>query len=174
MSMRILISADQVRERVAAMATEISEFYGNQEFCVIALGNGAVFFAVDLCRGMSGTFTFDYVAVSSYEENRSSGNVNFRCTPKSDFTGRHVLLVDDVLDSGLTMATLTKWFREQGAASVRSAVLTDKDVKRHPEAEGFSTDWSGFKMPNLYLVGCGMDVDEHERHLPYIAVVENP
>lgn len=173
MKTRVLISAEEVAQRVTEMAEQISRYYDGREFAVIALGNGAVFFAVDLCRKLQGNFTFDYVAVSSYEDNSPSGKINLRCPPKIPFAGREVLLVDDVLDTGHTLSTLHRWFTDNGAASVRSAVLADKEQKRHPDAVDFNADWSGFKVPNLYLIGCGMDVDEHLRQLPCIVVKEN-
>ena len=173
MKSRIVVTEEEVARRVAELGEEISRFYEGREFTVVALGNGAVFFAVDLCRNLRGSFYFDYASVSSYCNNASSGEVTLRCPPKNGFAGREVLLVDDVLDTGRTLSRMRQWFLEQGAASVRCAVLTEKEGCLCPQAEGFRVEWCGFKMPPLYLIGCGMDVDEYQRQLPFIAVLEN-
>jgi hypoxanthine phosphoribosyltransferase len=128
-----------------------------------------MFFAADLCRHLVGDLFIDSIAVSSYHDNSSTGKLDFRGKAKLPMTGRHVLLVDGVLDTGLTLLTVAAWAKEQGALSVRTCVLAEKDRKRSKAIA--HADWAVFQLPDKYLVGYGMDDNELYRQLPYIAVI---
>ncbi len=170
--MKIFISQEQVQCRVAEMAREIDEHYRGREFTVVAILNGAMFFAVDLCRALKGNFQLDSIGASSYVDTRSCGKITVRGSTKYPVAGKEILLVDGVLDTGLTLAMLKQEMLEQSAAEVRIAVLAEKAHPRNPLAAELQAEWVGFKLPDKFLVGCGMDANERYRELPYIGMLE--
>ena len=172
--MEILIDTPKIQERLAVLAAEIDQFYSGAPYTVMPLLNGAMFFAVDLMRHLHGDFLVDSLAVSSYAGEHSTGEIRLRGDSKMSVEGRNVLVVDGVLDTGLTLTTVRKMLLERGARTVRSAVLVSKQVPRHPQAVGYVPDWVGFSLPDYFIVGCGMDADERYRALPFIARINNP
>ena len=170
---RVLYTQEQISARVAEMAAEIDRFYAGRQFTLLALVNGATFFAVDLSRALKGQCLFDTMAASSYVGENSTGTICIRGEAKLPVKGKDILLVDGVLDSGLTLWTLRKHLLEKGASSVKIAALVSKQHPRHELAKELQADWIGFDLPDLFVVGCGMDVNELYRNLPYIGVVEN-
>ena len=150
--MDIIYSAGEIANRIAQLGREITEFYRGEELTVVALMNGALPFAADLIRAIG-----------------STGEPEFRSTLKSPPSGRHILLADEVLDSGVTLQCVAEYFRRRGAASVRTVVMVEKEL---PRPNGLAhADWTGFTAPDRYLVGYGLDADEHYRNLPYIAAL---
>lgn len=168
--MEILCSVTAVQQRVQELGREITEFYRGKPLTLLALLNGAMFFATDLARAIDLEMYIDSISVSSYAGLQSSGQIALRGDCKLPVTGRHLLLVDGVLDTGLTLTTVADLLRTRGALSVRTCVLAEK---MHPRpAEANPADWCGFRLPNRFLVGCGMDADERYRQLPYIAALD--
>ncbi|MCQ2396572.1 MAG: hypoxanthine phosphoribosyltransferase [Lentisphaeria bacterium] len=170
--MKVILTAEKIQERVKEMAAEIDKFYDGRPYTVMGLLNGACYFAVDLTRCLKGDFILDSILVSSYVGENSTGKITMRGTPKKSVTGRNVLIVDEVLDSGLTLSTLKRHFLEQGAESVNTVVLVQKDRPLHPLAQDFKAEWVGFRMGDRFLVGCGMDYNEKYRQLDCIAEME--
>lgn len=170
--MKILLTQEQIQERIEAMAREIDQAYQGQSYTVMALLNGACYFAVDLTRHLKGDFILDSVLVSSYVDDHSTGKITMRGTPKKPVAGRHVLLVDEVLDTALTLSSIRRHFQEQGALDVKTAVLVQKSRPLHALAKDFRAEWIGFTMPDRFLIGCGMDYNERFRQLPFIAEME--
>ena len=168
--MEIYISQRRIAARIRKIGKEISEFYEGKPVTALVLMNGAMFFAADLCRHLAGDLFIDTIAVSSYRDNSSSGKLSFRGQAKLPMAGRHVLLVDGVLDTGLTLKTVKEWANGQDALSVRTCVLAEKAHKRPKDM--LHADWAAFQLPDKYLVGYGMDDNELYRQLPFIAVVE--
>ena len=171
--MKILIDTPEIQARLAALAQEIDQFYSGAPYTVIPLLNGAMFFAVDLMRHLKGDFVVDSLAVSSYAGEHSTGEIRLRGDTKMPVKDKNLLVVDGVLDTGLTLTTVRRWLLERGARTVRSAVLVSKQVRRHSAAEGFVPDWVGFSLPDYFIVGCGMDADERYRALPYIGRMDD-
>lgn len=169
--MEILFSQEEIARRVAELGREITEFYRGKPLLVIAIANGGIVFASDLVRQIDLKLEMDTLAVASYVNDKPSGEITFRAPGKLPVAGKHVLLVDDVLDSGTTLRYLVEYFQRQGAASCRTAVAVDKDVPRPADVVAHA-DWQGFTAPNRYLVGYGMDSDEYFRNLPYIAAID--
>ncbi|NLF92454.1 MAG: hypoxanthine phosphoribosyltransferase [Oligosphaeraceae bacterium] len=168
--MEILCSTAAVQQRVQELGREITEFYRDKPLTLLALLNGAMFFATDLARAIDLEMHIDSIAVSSYAGQQSSGRIALRGDCKLPVTGRHLLLVDGVLDTGLTLTTVADLLRARGALSVRTCVLAEKI---HPRPVGMHpADWCGFKLPDRFLVGCGMDAAERYRQLPYIAALD--
>jgi hypoxanthine phosphoribosyltransferase len=167
--MDIIYSAGEIANRIAQLGREITEFYRGEELTVVALMNGALPFAADLIRAIGLDCYVDTVSVASYRNCRSTGEPEFRSTLKIPPSGRHILLADEVLDSGVTLQCVAEYFRRRGAVSVRTVVMVEKEL---PRPNGLAhADWTGFTAPDRYLVGYGLDADEHYRNLPYIAAL---
>ena len=169
--MEILFDEAAIRTRVAEMGREIGAFYGTDPVTLVVLANGALCFGADLARALSCPVEWDVVSVASYTNDRSSGVLGFRGKPKLDPAGRRILLVDEVLDSGLTLAKMKAWYLEHGAAEVKTAVMVEKTRPRVPGALEHA-DWTGVVLPDRYLVGYGLDSHEKFRNLPYVAAVD--
>ena len=170
--MKIVVSAEKVQSRIQEMAAEIDRFYEGKSYTVVALQNGACYFAVDLSRALKGDFILDTLSASSYVGENSTGEIKFRGGTKTSPVGKNILLVDEVLDTGLTLAMLVRYFKEQGAASVATVVLVQKQRPLHPLAQDFRANWVGFSLEARFLIGCGMDYNERFRQLPFVAEME--
>ncbi|MBR4253950.1 MAG: hypoxanthine phosphoribosyltransferase [Lentisphaeria bacterium] len=164
-----LIDAQAIERRVAEIADEISRTYAGLEITAIIVMNGGFFFAADLLRHVNLPVRVDSLPAGSYLHHASTGQLTLRGGMKLDPRGRHILLIDDILDTGFTLAELQKKFLADGAASCRTCVLIDKDIP--PERKKAKADWFGFRAPAQYLVGYGMDSDEHFRNLPDICIL---
>lgn len=171
-----LISADRITARVRELASEIVSSEGPDrasELLVVVVLNGAFVFAADLLRALDEEGAgpaVDFLAVSSYGEGtESSGDVLFRCAPKCTVRDRDVLLVDDILDTGRSLAAVSGWLADQGAARVRTCVLLDKPERREVSLQA---EFKGFDVPDRFVVGYGLDLGERYRHLPYVGVLE--
>jgi hypoxanthine phosphoribosyltransferase len=158
----------ELQRRVAELAVEISRVYADTGFVAVVVMNGGLFFASDLLRQVTVPVMVDSIAAGSYLHHASTGQLNVRGAGKLDPKGRHILLIDDILDTGLTLAKLCERFLEDGAASCRTCVLIDKDIPA--ERKMIRADWYGFRSPDEYLVGFGMDSDELYRNLPNICI----
>lgn len=170
-NIEVLFSAAQIAERVRGMGREITEYYRGRDVTVIALTNGAMPFAADLMRCMDLPLFVDTLSVASYHQDKRGDMLEFRSTLKLSPQGRHVLLLDEVLDSGRTMKGVVEYLKGQGAADIKTAVMIVKDVDRTGLGGVTSVDWFGFTSPDAYLVGYGLDSHELYRNLPYIGVI---
>ena len=169
--MKVLITQKEIEKRVEELAEEIKRKYKGKELIVLILLKGAFVFAADLLRKLEGVeIRCDFIKASSYgTSTESSGNVQLNLLPSLDITGKEVLLVDDILDTGLTLKKVKDWVLEQGAKSCETCVLLDKPERRKVP---FKADYTGFEIPNHFVVGYGMDCAERYRHLPYVAILE--
>jgi len=157
-----------LHHRVDELAADISRKYAGLELTAVVVMNGGLFFAADLLRRIEVPVCVDSLAAGSYLHHASTGQLAMRSKLKLHLTGRHVLLIDDILDTGFTLAELQKKILADGAASCRTCVLIDKDIP--PEQKKAKADWFGFRAPAEYLVGYGMDSDELYRNLPDICI----
>jgi hypoxanthine phosphoribosyltransferase len=168
---RILESADllcdetQVREAIARLATEITAKLRDRYPLVLAVMGGSIFFAGNLLPLLRFPLEFDYVQASRYGKATSGGRIVWTVEPGENVRGRTVLVLDDILDGGDTLAAIRDRVKSLGAAAFFSAVLTDKDTGR---AKPAVPDFVGLKLPNRYVFGCGMDVSGAWRNLPAI------
>lgn len=172
MPQKILIQRDDIARRVAELGNEITAFYNGQPLTVVALLNGGLFFAADLIRNIHGSdVRVDSFAASSYENDTSSGKLTIRGQLKLPVSGRHVLLVDDILDTGKTLEVTMEYFRSLGAASVRSCVFLNKILDPSKPPRSVQVNWFGFEVPDLYVIGYGLDSRESFRNLPDVCVI---
>lgn len=164
-----LLSAEQIEERVGELAADISAVYAGQEVLVVGILKGAFVFCADLLRKMTVPTQVDFMAVSSYgQSTESSGVIKILKDLDTSVAGRHVLLVEDIVDSGLTLRYLRGYLEHQGPASLKVCVLLDKPSRRKTEV---AVDFKGFEIPDQFIVGYGIDYAENYRHLPYIGLI---
>ena len=168
---RVLFTKEQIAAKVAELGKAITAHYEGKPLTVVGLTNGAMPFCADLIRSIELPMYVDTLAVASYQADRRGDEFEFRSKLKLDPAGRCVLLVDEVLDSGMTLKRVSDYFLKRGGADVRTAVMVVKDI---PRIEGLcQPDWFGFNAPDGYLVGYGLDSMELYRNLPYIGVLED-
>ena len=168
-NIEVIFSREEIAARVNELGREISEYYKGQPLTVVVLMTGGMIFASDLIRAMDIPLWVDSISVASYHGHASSGEVKFRSKLKMSVKDRHVLLVDEVFDTGLTLTALREYMNNAGALSVRAAVAVVKDIPRKPE--NILPEFSGFQAPDRYLIGYGLDSNEDGRHFPYIGVM---
>jgi len=165
----VLFHESTIMSRLDEMAAEISADYGGKEITVVTVLNGSLMFSADLLRRLEMPLRLDCLSVSSYHGASTTGVVTFNQLRLPDVHGRHVLLLDDILDSGHTLhAIRDKLLEETNPLSVKVCVLLRKDVPRQRELEA---DFIGFDIANEFVVGYGLDYMERFRNLPYIGVI---
>ncbi|RRR66715.1 MAG: hypoxanthine phosphoribosyltransferase [Candidatus Viridilinea halotolerans] len=168
---RILISAEQIATRVRELGARISADYGDTDnLLLVGVLKGCAMFMVDLARAIELPLAIDFIAVASYgASTESSGVVRMLKDLDTDIAGRHVLIVEDIIDSGLTLAYLTAQLQRRNPASLRICSLLNKPERRIAEVV---VDYLGFDIPNEFVVGYGLDHAERYRNLPYIGVLK--
>jgi hypoxanthine phosphoribosyltransferase len=167
---RVLIPAEQLRRRVGELGTEIARDYGDGNPVVVGVLQGALLFMADLIRAIPIDLTTDFIGVSSYgSASRSSGQVRLVSDLSISVEGRHVLVVEDIVDTGLTLAYLRRYLQARRPRSLRTCVLADKRHRREVEVE---VEYVGFTVPDVYVVGYGFDHGGLYRNLPHVAVLE--
>lgn len=168
----ILITEERLQQRVRELADEISADYAGREILVVGVLKGALPFIADLVRKLTIPCTMDFMAVSSYgSQMHSSGVVRILKDLDTPIAGRHVLLVEDVIDSGLTLSYLIKNLTSREPASLELCTLMAKANRRALPVE---PRYVGFEMPKTFVIGYGLDLDEQFRQLPYIAALNHP
>ena len=166
----VLFSDVQIKRRVKSLASEIKTAYGEGEFTIIALINGAVMFTADLMREIDNPVRLDCIRVSSYgAKTKSIGTPQVIHSLTLDIKKRHVLLIDDILDTGKTLKLVSQLVLDLKPASLRTCVLLDKKERREVAIEA---DFVGFDIPNKFVVGYGLDFAERYRNLPCIGVLK--
>lgn len=166
---KVLVTGEQIEAKVAEMAAELDAKYAGKELLLVGVLKGAVMFMADLSRAMQIPVTMDWMAVSSYGSGtQSSGVVRILKDLDADVLGRHVLIVEDIIDSGLTLSWLVSNLRARGAASVEIAALLRKPAAAKVEVDVLTV---GFDIPNEFVVGYGLDYAENYRTLRGVAVL---
>ncbi len=167
---RVLISKEQIAARIAELGAEISADYDGKDVVVLCILKGAVHFFSDLTRALTCQMEMDFMSISSYGNSRkTSGVVRIVKDIDVDITGRHVLIIEDIMDSGLTLNYLTMLLQSREPASIRIACLLDKPERREC---AISPDYVGFIIPNEFVVGYGLDFDGFYRNVPYVGVMK--
>ena len=162
----VVLDSQTIQNRVQELGEEITRDYRGKELVVIGVLKGAFVFMADLVREIDLPLSTDFIQVSSYGGNASSsGKITLVSNPGQSIESRHVLLVEDIIDTGLTMRWLAAHFSDQGAASVKICSLIDKAERR---AHSIHIDYPGFAISEGFLIGYGLDFDEQYRNLPAI------
>jgi hypoxanthine phosphoribosyltransferase len=165
-----LITREQIQARVAEMGRQISaEFAGAPNPIALCVLKGAVFFASDLMRAISLDIALDFIQVSSYgNEKYSSGVVTILKEPQLDMKGRAVLIIEDIIDSGLSMREVFRYIESRGASMVRTATFLDKPAARKVD---FKANYVGFSIDPKFVIGYGLDYAERYRNIPEVQVL---
>lgn len=165
----VLLSAEQIQARVAELGEQISRDYEGKDPVLVGVLVGASVFTADLLRHISIPCFLDYVAISSYgKESRSSGVVRINKDLDESVESRHVIIIEDIIDTGLTLNYLLDSMRHRNVASVKSAALLDKPSRRLTNVH---VDYVGFEVPDEYVVGYGLDFAHRYRNFPYVGIL---
>jgi len=165
---RVLISDTAIAQRVRTLARQIEKDYRGRDLVIVALLNGTVMFLADLIRHLSMPVRLDFMGVSSYGGGTTSGTLIFTKELRLDVRGRDVLVVDDILDTGRTLKRVLEKLRPLKPRRLRTCVLLDKPSRR---VEKVKANYVGFKIPDAFVVGYGLDYAERYRNLPFIGVL---
>lgn len=167
---QVLLTKEQIEQRVAEMGKQITADYQGKELVVVVLLKGAAWFATDLTRAIDLPLRVDFMVASSYGNGTSTtGNVKVKLDISENIAGKHVLLIDDIIDSGVTFAAISDMLRLNKPASLKTVALCDKADRR---INGMEADYVGFKIPDEFVVGFGLDYAGDYRNLPYIGVLK--
>ena len=164
-----LISEARIRRRVVSLAREIQRTSRGSDLTIVAILHGTVLFLADLVRHLTLPLKIDSVGISSYRDSRHPNRLRFTKNLGLDIQNADVLLVDDILDTGQTLATVVQHLRTLGPRRIRTCVFLDKPARRvHP----VQADFIGFRVPDVFVVGYGMDHADRHRNLPFVGVLE--
>ncbi len=167
---RIMFTEEQLRQRVKELAEEVNRDYEGKTPLVVGILKGSIIMYADFIRHLTMPVELDFMAVSSYGSGAvSSGKLKIKKDLDKDVKGRDVIIVEDIIDSGFTLANLKKLLEERDAASVKIVTLLDKVERREYD---ISSDYNGFVIENEFVVGYGLDYNEQYRHLPYIGILK--
>ncbi|WP_069650623.1 hypoxanthine phosphoribosyltransferase [Caloranaerobacter ferrireducens] len=167
---QILIETDELQKRIKELGQEITKDYKDKDLVVICVLKGAVMFMSDLCKNIDLPLNMDFMAVSSYgSSTQSSGVVRILKDLDSSIEGKDVLIVEDIIDTGLTLSYLVENLKSRGPRSVKICTLLDKPERRKAKVK---VDYIGFTIPDEFVVGYGLDFNEKYRNLPYVCVLK--
>ncbi len=168
---RVLLTEEQIRLRVGELAAQVTRDYLGLDLLLVTVLKGGLYFLADLTRALAIPTTIDFMAISSYRGGKGrSGAVRLIKDLDEDLTGRHVLLVEDIIDTGLTMSYLLRTLRARDPADLAICTLLDKTTRRI--VDDLPIRYRGFEAPDAFLVGYGLDFREQYRTLPYIGVLQ--
>ncbi len=167
---RIMFTEEQLRQRVKELAEQVDKDYQGKRPLVVGILKGSIIMYADFIRHLTMPVELDFMAVSSYGSGAvSSGKLNIKKDLDKDIRGRDVIIVEDIIDSGFTLANLKQLLSERGAASVRIVTLFDKVERREYD---IASDYNGFIIENEFIVGYGLDYNEEYRNLPYVGILK--
>ena len=167
---RIAFTSDEIHEKVKEIATQLNEHYKGEEVVFVCVLKGSLPFFADLVREVNFPVTFDMVCVSSYGSNAtSSGTLKIKLDSGVSFEDKHVLIIEDILDTGNTLYNLINHFKDKNPKSMKLCCLLDKPSRR---LRDINADFCGFEIPDEFVVGYGLDYAEKYRELPYIGVLK--
>lgn len=170
MNVDVLISEKELDERIGEIAKQIENDYKGEEVVFCSVLKGAIFFTVDLMKKYQGDCEINFVRVSSYQGENSTGVITMKIPlKKEDIENKNIILVEDIVDTGRTFKYLVEYVKEMNPKSVKTCVLLDKKARRVVE---FEPDYTAFPIDDLFVVGYGLDYDEKLRNLPYVGYVK--
>lgn len=160
-NLEVYITENRLQKRIEQVAKEIDKDYIGEELIVISVLKGAVFFTVDLLKNMKTELILDFIQVSSYVGTKSTNKLTIKKDIEENISGKNVLLVEDIIDTGKTLKELKKYLLTKNPKSIKIAVLADKPGRREVEIEA---DYTGFSIDNKFVVGYGFDYDQKKRN----------
>lgn len=167
----ILIGQEQLQNRITELAAAVSADYAGKDPVFIGVLKGVVLFFGDFIKQITIPCEMDFMCVSSYEGTDSSGKMQVRMDVKTDIKGRHIVILEDIFDTGNSLSFIYEHLLAMEPASIKIVTLLDKPERRKPEVT-LTADYTGFVIPNEFVVGYGMDYNEHYRNLPYIGIMK--
>ena len=166
---RVLLSKEEIENKVSEIGAQITADYEGKYPVFVGILKGCFVFMADLLRHVDVTCTMDFMAVSSYSGTKTTGAVKINKDLQHDIKGRHVILVEDILDSGITLNYIKNYLSVREPASIKIATLLDKPARRQADIKA---DYACFEVPDAFVVGYGLDYNEYYRNLPYIGVLK--
>lgn len=164
-----LISEEALNKRITELAEQIDKDYLGKEITIICVMRGAVFFAVELTLKMKTRLKYEFITISSYEGENSTGEITLMTDLRESIEGKDVLIVEDIVDTGRSMKYLIEHLKSKNPRTLKVCVLANKQERREIEVP---IDYLGFEVPNKYIIGFGFDIDNNYRNLPYVAYLE--
>ena len=172
-NLEILYSEAQIRDRIVELGDQITDEYAGKDLVLVGVLKGSCVFLADLMRAIDLTLKIDFMSVSSYKDGtQSTGDVEILKDLSNSIRDKHVIIVEDIVDTGLTLTRLVEILSSRGAASIKIATFLDKPEPRIKKE--LVVDYTGFVIPNKFVVGYGLDAAGRYRNLPFIAVVKDP
>ena len=168
---QILLSEEQIRTRIEELGEILTKEYEGKNPVVVGVLKGVVVFYADMIRKINVPCELDFMWISSYSGTNSTGKMQVRQELKSNIKGRHVLILEDIFDTGNSLDFTVKHLLEKEPASLKICTLLDKPERRNP-AVTLKADYTGFTIPNAFVVGYGLDYDEKYRNLPYVGILK--
>lgn len=162
-----LLTVEQIQKKVKELAAKISDDYEGKEILAVGILRGAFIFFSDIVRHIQVPMNIDFIIASSYIKTQTSGEIKIHADLREDIKAKHVLLIEDIVDSGLTLKYIQEMLLARNPASLRTCTFLDKKSRRKTELK---LDYIGFEIPDYYIVGYGLDYDNKFRNLPYISV----
>lgn len=169
--LKTLINEQKLHQRIDEIAQQIEAEYKNKEITLICILKGSVFFTVDLAKRINADVRLEFIRVSSYGEGtESTGEIKMKLDLKDSIQGKDVIVVEDIIDTGRTLSYLIEYLKMKKPNSVKLCALLDKPDRR---VKAVKVDYTGFQIPDKFVVGYGLDFNEKYRNLPYIGYIEN-
>ena len=169
-SVRVMLPEEKVNQRIAELGEEISKEFAGEPVHLICILKGSVFFTCELAKRITVPVTMDFMTVSSYGSGTtSSGNVKIKKDLDEDIAGKNVVVIEDIIDTGRTLACLLEILKERNPKKLKLFTLLDKPDRRIADV---SVDYTGFVIPDEFVVGYGLDYDQRYRNLPYVGVLD--
>ena len=168
---KILITEEQLQARIRELGEELTKEYADKDPIVVGVLKGVVVFYADMVRQLKIPCQMDFMCISSYSGTSTTGNMIVRKDVSADIKGRHVLILEDIFDTGNSLDFVVKHLQAKEPASLKICTLLDKPERRKAGIT-LQCDWTGFVVPNEFVVGYGLDFNEHFRNLPYVGVLK--
>lgn len=170
MDIKVLINEDKIKNRIKEIAQEILKDFKNEEIVFVCILKGAAYFAIDLSKELNNNLILDFMKVNSYgDELQSSGTINFKLDISTDIKDKNVIIVEDIIDSGLTLNYIYDYLVKKYPKNLKICVLLDKKERR---VKPINVDYTGFEIENKFVLGYGLDYKDKYRNLPYIGYIE--
>ena len=170
MAVNVYLSQDQIQQRVKELGAQISKDYANKEIVLVGVLNGSFIFLADLVREITVPASIEFISASSYVGTESSGNLKINLDLKADIKDKHVLIVEDIVDTGLTISELKKDFLKRAPKSLKLVSLLFKPARLEHKVD---IDYLAFEIEDNFVIGYGLDFDGRYRELPYIGIYSN-